>query len=353
MCATGKKRVPWIDFAKELGIYLVVLGHCYPAESPAPLPRNFIYLFHMPLFFFLAGCVFKTEDNLYAMLRKIIIGLLVPTFAWSIIFSVWNGIVFGDGDVFQRSTATLGFIVNMWKGVVFEAGLPCGPTWFLVALAWCRILFWMMAKKNTWFIGVVVWAIMLVALRHHSYAWLGSAIMALPFFAVGYFVMRYMEKIGLLVSGLRKPICGMIFMLLSLCLLLSANIWYGSTTVFARGFGNNIMPLHLNVVAMYFLAFVGIGMILLPANWLTARSKSNVVICVEGMGRNSLIIMCLHIIFCAPIRLITSQWTIAGLIVRVIMACIILTVCYSISLWLLHPNFNWLIGKSNNLAVRK
>lgn len=44
-------RIAWVDIAKGLGIFLVVLGHTY-RKNPV---QNWIYSFHMPLFFILSG----------------------------------------------------------------------------------------------------------------------------------------------------------------------------------------------------------------------------------------------------------------------------------------------------------
>ena len=55
MDAISVKRIEWVDVAKGIGIFLVVLGH-----TSAQL-RNLIYGFHMPLFFFLSGVVFNKE----------------------------------------------------------------------------------------------------------------------------------------------------------------------------------------------------------------------------------------------------------------------------------------------------
>ncbi len=48
------ERVEWIDVAKGVGIILVVIGH-----SSMKSIADEIYYFHMPLFFMLAGTVFK------------------------------------------------------------------------------------------------------------------------------------------------------------------------------------------------------------------------------------------------------------------------------------------------------
>ena len=59
-----------ITIAKAIGIILMVVGH---AGCP-PFIFKFIYLFHMPLYFFCSGLFFKPINNIgtrhYYMLRK-------------------------------------------------------------------------------------------------------------------------------------------------------------------------------------------------------------------------------------------------------------------------------------------
>lgn len=49
------KRVESVTIAKAIGIILMVVGH----SGLGGYPIRFIYLFHMPLFFFLSGYCFK------------------------------------------------------------------------------------------------------------------------------------------------------------------------------------------------------------------------------------------------------------------------------------------------------
>ena len=62
-----KQRNQWVDYAKAIGIILVVYGHVARGLIAAGLPMNqtwytlvdsIIYSFHMPLFFFLSGLFF-------------------------------------------------------------------------------------------------------------------------------------------------------------------------------------------------------------------------------------------------------------------------------------------------------
>ena len=43
-------RIEYLDAAKAIGIFLVILGHCFNKVS-VPYLHNFICSFHMPLFF--------------------------------------------------------------------------------------------------------------------------------------------------------------------------------------------------------------------------------------------------------------------------------------------------------------
>lgn len=45
-----------LDFAKGVGIMLMVLGHCYSAGNGTYILR-WLYSFHMPLFFIIPGIV--------------------------------------------------------------------------------------------------------------------------------------------------------------------------------------------------------------------------------------------------------------------------------------------------------
>lgn len=54
------KRRESIDMAKALAIIFVILGHILPKES---VLKQYIYSFHMPMFFILTGIVLKYKEN--------------------------------------------------------------------------------------------------------------------------------------------------------------------------------------------------------------------------------------------------------------------------------------------------
>jgi len=62
-----------LDFAKGVGIMLMVLGHCYSAGNGTYILR-WLYSFHMPLFFIIPGIVSgisaATQQVLFGTLQK-------------------------------------------------------------------------------------------------------------------------------------------------------------------------------------------------------------------------------------------------------------------------------------------
>jgi polysaccharide biosynthesis protein PslL len=74
-------RQDWIDIAKGLGILCVAAGHVW-SGGPA---YDAIYLFHMPLFFFLSGYLFYPRSDRLGYLGRKSFHLLVPYFAFLIL----------------------------------------------------------------------------------------------------------------------------------------------------------------------------------------------------------------------------------------------------------------------------
>ena len=58
-----EQRIEWLDWLKGMGIMLVIIGHSFRDEmrvvsSVADFIYSLIYVFHMPLFFAIAGYLF-------------------------------------------------------------------------------------------------------------------------------------------------------------------------------------------------------------------------------------------------------------------------------------------------------
>ena len=85
---TGSNRIEEVDISKGIGMVLVITGHLCVSASL----RNFIYSFHMPLFFILSGIVYniaRTRARKAIQIKKI----LTKYIEWSGIYLVFDYIV--------------------------------------------------------------------------------------------------------------------------------------------------------------------------------------------------------------------------------------------------------------------
>lgn len=64
----NENRIDWVDISKGLGIILVIIGHCVYLGG---LIHNWIFSFHMPLFFILSG-IFIRKIKLNSFIKKTI-----------------------------------------------------------------------------------------------------------------------------------------------------------------------------------------------------------------------------------------------------------------------------------------
>ena len=126
---TGK-RILWIDYAKSICIYLVLLGHAH-ASQPV---TDFIYTFHMPLFFFLSGCLFSFEKhpNFKEFAIKRFKGLMVP-YLWinliTYLFWLFAGRNFGEDATISTTwySPIIGILLGYSKQMIHNT-----PMWFFI-----------------------------------------------------------------------------------------------------------------------------------------------------------------------------------------------------------------------------
>lgn len=75
-------RLQWLDIAKGIGIILMVLGH----SSMPQMIQNWIFAFHMPLFFLTSGVATNWSKDFWVIfLKRKCIGLLLPFLVYSLL----------------------------------------------------------------------------------------------------------------------------------------------------------------------------------------------------------------------------------------------------------------------------
>ena len=153
-----RERIDWVDYAKAIGIVLVIYGHVSRGafvsgvgltESIFKISDSVIYSFHMPLFFFLSGLFFYTSYTKRGSIN-FILGKLDNIVYPYLVWSVFQGVV--QAALSQYTNKTISYVD------VFELWIPKAQFWFLYALFFilffsCVLLsFDKKQKYNTFFI---------------------------------------------------------------------------------------------------------------------------------------------------------------------------------------------------------
>lgn len=177
--SSSRKRIEWLDLAKGIGAFLVILGHVSTLKHSLIL---MIFSFHMPLFFILSGFIFKNKSNFKAHLKAKASTLLVPYFIASGIDIV--RVIIRDYANF--STANW---VDVIKKFFFIESRPIinNPIWFLFVLFWVEIVYYFVSNfKITTKLPLLI---MLISVSYFLdtpfYFGLGIALRALIFFIIG------------------------------------------------------------------------------------------------------------------------------------------------------------------------
>ncbi len=147
-----QQRIVWVDYAKAIGIILVVYGHVarglYHAGIGIPthlysIVDTVIYSFHMPLFFFLSGLFFYSSLKKQGgrnLLSSKVDTLIYPYLIWSMLQGSLEALL---SDYTNGKVTYIKVLSLLWS--------PLAQFWFLYALFFVYllaiILFSMNAKR--------------------------------------------------------------------------------------------------------------------------------------------------------------------------------------------------------------
>lgn len=185
-------RIGWIDYAKGIAILLVVIGHVLRGlissqiliESPlTQYIDNWIYSFHMPVFFMIAGLfVLKSaQKSLIAFLSDKLCTIVYPYFLWSTIQSIIM-------IAFAGSTNNNIKWADIWK-IIYQ---PIMQFWFLYALFIMLLIFITLYKMRVPLIGIFLLTLIVFCLKFylptdsHVNSLVQSTCANMVFFGIGF-----------------------------------------------------------------------------------------------------------------------------------------------------------------------
>lgn len=268
-----------IDIAKGIGIFLVVLGHFAVFASPL---YHYIYLFHMPLFFFISG-MFAKPMSIKECLVKKTKRLLVPyLFYWTfnhLIQYIGQTIVFHD---FSLRDMNLDILVG-------------GVLWFLISL-WSIYLIYTigcLVGRYAYFLYSVISIIGLI-LGYNNIRlpfYLSQTMLMLPFFLIGNIFKNKHIKGRSLYGHLSD------YSIYSWPFLIAAIIYF-----IPCGFMDINGPIIPNILQFFITPLSGIIIVLILSNQFSTFWKR---LMIDKLGKKSLQILGIHSPFVSLIWIIS------------------------------------------------
>jgi len=337
------KRIEWIDIAKGLGIIFVIFAHI---QSISQVFLNYIYSFHMPLFFFLSGYLFSDSKykTLMEFIKKKAQSLLIPYFVFSIIsYIYWALVQIRMGDDIKHPDLFRAFIGIFYSDPNHHFMSYNVALWFLTCLFSTEILFYILRKKIKieYYIPIVLIALSITGYLFSLYLpfrlpWgIDVACSAVVFYGVGY-IFKTININDEVME--RLPKMSAILLLMPIGYILSQF--------------NREIDMASNYLSNYFLFYAGAFAGIFCWIFIAYLIKESTIL--SFFGKNSLIIFGLHlktpVDFFMHKVLRTSAETINGNLYGVIDTIITLAFLVPV-IFIINKFFPFLIGKGRQIST--
>ncbi len=310
------KRDPYIDIIKGIGILSIVAGHSGGTIGLIRLNLSaFVYLYHIMIFFFIAGFCFKKEHGLrpYLYIGKRL-GSVLPLFAaYSVFFVLLHNPLFRLGffDESQHMYSRAEMVSYCLNAFVFQhIDILLGAFWFIpmyiAAVGFFGVLFSVAERTGYPRFFHVLFAVLSGGLgvyaQNLSLAWhIQTSVLAVPVVYGGYAVRKHWDCIKRFIPSWGFAAAGCIlywivtrpvgFVELSLNQIISPWLFYPITAVgvyFCMSLGKFLGRRNLSgrlfscigknsyhIMALHFFAFKIVDMV-----YGTLTQKEASVICI-------------------------------------------------------------------------
>lgn len=280
MDALGGKRLSWLDVGKGLGMILVIFAH---TELPYEI-KKYIYTFHVPLFFFLSGYLFNSDDMPFkTFFMKKFKGLIVPYLWFSLITYLWLVFKFiigltGDAKVDILYAPILGtfYAIRDSAGSIHN-----GTLWFVTCLVCVELLFFFFirtSKGNIKSLGIMLFISSVIGHVYSAYIakplpWsIDAALSVIAFYGIGYLLNKY--------QYLLEKLMNFKYVILLFLINMVTGSLNSMVDIFANKFGNYIL--------FYTGAISGTLVVVVLIKYL------NTSFTLEYIGKNTFILLALH-----------------------------------------------------------
>lgn len=200
-----KERDATIDIAKAIGIISIVLGHaCFYNENVKDV-RHFVYIYHILVFVFCLGYLFKNYSY-KVFFKKKIIQLYLPLIAYNFVFIIIRPLLFDWGLEDEINWSKPKTILNIISGYHIKGA---GALWFVPYLFIISLVLLTIYKISSLFVHKNIIFIILsvfcgvigrILLSHIDYSnhiiktldryHIVVALVSIPFATLGYYAKK-------------------------------------------------------------------------------------------------------------------------------------------------------------------
>lgn len=328
----NQNRIEWVDFSRGIGLIMVIAGHLFISGSYL---SSVIFSFHMPLFFFLSGLLFRTDKCAHAFIKKKVNSLLIP-FGMYVTVGIVFTLIIQIAKIFSGVTTSLtikAILKDIYQGApnVFYVG----QLWFLISLFWVNIIAYFFVKYlKVYYLRIFVLLLFVLYVvtispqvraflpGHLSPLMIDTSVMASVFFIIGYYLKDFIASLMCNLSCMKECIiCSITFIV----------------TLFSplNGWVNIAIPKFGNIVLYFMFATSGILTTIVISDVVTKKCFCGIRNAITFLGANSMFIFAIHslpvYLFCYLIRITgidsdagvcttSTLWSIVGtLLITIIM----------------------------------
>ena len=212
-----QKHINWADSAKGITILAVVLGHI-----ATPL-TNFIFSWHMPMFFFLSGFFLKKPDSYKNKFIEDMKKLMIPYLIFGLVGLLAELIKRRLFPNYSFITPNIN-LADELKGIFIWMDITRMHTygfvlWFLPTLLWSRTLVrWLLFKvKNFWFVIAISLGFYLLLINQKSFILplaIDKGLLVTIWVVLGFYSFNYFNKIRFYILYIYTLACLGILLLL-------------------------------------------------------------------------------------------------------------------------------------------
>lgn len=282
-------RLAWVDYAKGIGILLVVYGHVLRgihsanmglSETYFEISDKIVYGFHMPLFFFLSGLfVEKWKAKGFRIgLNQKLKTIVYPYFLWSLI----QGVIIILLSSYTNNSMNWSDLIN---GILYD---PIAQFWFLYALFLMFMMYFLLRKIMGIPKVLMVSTVLYFITPFIDFHILNKFSFNFIFFVAGAFLMNM--NLDMLLDKLKSK-----YILSSLFGFLLTNAVY-LTLDELTDFNLHIFKLLLAIIGIAFIVCVSVSL-----------DRSHKLKVLNYIGSLSMVIFLIHILVASGSRIILNR----------------------------------------------